>query len=239
MLTKLIYYRQIIGVLVAISRHSSGEKQLNDVIEGGFPRGSVIAYVGNSGTNKRISGMRFIHEGYLANSGTLIVTTTLLVSKYHDLAKRVGVDVTKSIFIDAANWKVQRIDRSQISPSPYHVSNLTDLNALLAIIVQACTDNEVDRILFDSPSSLLIYSTPSSEQVFRFFELLTAFTRNKKITLVYLLEDDIHSLEVKSTLLFLSDGEIKFRYEPGNGKTQVLPVSLWFTDIATSWIELD
>ncbi|MHA2402538.1 MAG: RAD55 family ATPase [Candidatus Kariarchaeaceae archaeon] len=224
-----------------VIRISSGIKILDESIQGGFPSGSVIVYLGEPGIGKTTSGLKFIQTGIQNSEKTLIITTSSTIPDITLLAEETDINLEETNFIDGANWRIRRVNPKSKQHSVYEVPNLTDLNALLATIIQACKDlQDVKRIFFDSPTSLLLYSTPGSEQVFRFFELLTAFTKSHKITLVYTLEEGVHTSSIVSTLLYMSDGSVYHRFEPINQKERQIKVSfLWLTNTYPTWITMN
>ena len=224
-----------------VVRVPSGIKVLDESIQGGFPSGSVIAYLGEPGIGKTTSGLKFIQRGIQNKETTMIITTNTTIPDITLLAEETEINLAETSFVDAANWRIKRVNPKTKQYSAYEVPNLTDLNALLATIIQACKDlQDVNRIFFDSPTSLLIYSTPGSEQVFKFFELLTAFTKSHQITLVYTLEQGVHSSSIVSTLLYMSDGSVYHRFDPGKQKGRQLKISfLWLTNTYPTWIAMN
>jgi len=140
---------------MGIHRISTGTQYLDEVTHGGFPLGSVIMYSGGPGSPKFLSGLNFISIGLKNQENVLIVTTKYPIPKIMQIAEYYNINHINAIFIDAANWRIKRLDRSSKSPSNYEVNNITDLNSLLSLIIQACTENKkITRIFFDSPSSL-------------------------------------------------------------------------------------
>jgi KaiC/GvpD/RAD55 family RecA-like ATPase len=212
-----------------ISRLPSGIPSIDLLTDGGFPLGSVILYHGDTGAGKTFASLKFLQTGLQNSEANLLITSHLNMSSLELIAQLMGMSIADIICIDAANWRTKRIDRTSKSYSKYEVADLTDLNALLAMIIQVYRDNPgITRIVFDSLSNLLLYSTPSVEQVMRFFELLTAFVRKNKITLVFTMEKDLHPKNTVSSFYFLSDGVMEFHVE--NGIRYVKSLFLQYTD---------
>ena len=141
-------------------------------------------------------------------------------------------------FIDGISWRSLRVDpKQERKHEKYALNNLADLNNILSKITQACKDNpEINRIVFDSPSSILLYSTPSKEQVYRFLELLFSFTRNRRITTVLAIRDGIHDAMVNSTIRFLSDVNLDYKYE--NSQSLVKISEFHIEELHSDWIEI-
>ncbi|MHA2248719.1 MAG: RAD55 family ATPase [Candidatus Kariarchaeaceae archaeon] len=221
------------------TRVSSGSIKIDEHIQSGFPLGSVIAYLSRPGIGKTTSGLIFIDNGIKHGENSLIITTRSTIPHLRSLSRQTKLNIDEAIFVDAANWRIKRINPKIKRESQYEVTNLTDLNALLATIVQACKDkSNIKRILFDTPTSLLLYSTPGKEQFLKFFELLTAFTRSNDITLIYTLELGVHPSSIVSTLLFLSDGAVYYRFNPrDHWKREFKIAFLALTEVLPTWIE--
>jgi KaiC/GvpD/RAD55 family RecA-like ATPase len=212
-----------------IDRLPSGIPSIDLLTDGGFPIGSVVLYYGDTGSGKTFASLKFLQRGLQASDSNLMITSHLNLSSLEQIGALMDLDISKITCIDAANWRTKRIDRSSKSYTKYEVADLTDLNALLAMIIQVYKDNpKITRIVFDSLSNLLLYSTPSVEQVMRFFELLTAFVRKNKITFVFTMEKNLHPENTVSSFYFLSDGVMEFHIE--NGKRYVKSLFLQYTD---------
>ncbi|MHA2029787.1 MAG: RAD55 family ATPase [Candidatus Kariarchaeaceae archaeon] len=212
-----------------IARLASGISSIDLLTDGGFPLGSVILYYGDTGSGKTFASLKFLQEGLKTSDSNLLITSHLNLSTLEQIGKLMDLNISEITCIDAANWRTKRIDRNSQTFSKYEVSDLTDLNALLAMIIQVYKENpKICRITFDSLSNLLLYSTPSVEQVMRFFELLTAFVRKNKITFVFTMEKNLHPEYTVSSFYFLSDGVLEFHVE--NGKRYVKSLFLQYTD---------
>lgn len=222
-----------------ITRLETGYDVLDTVCNGGIPKSAVVAYLGHSEPIKQKAGLNFISQGLKNNENCLIINTNLTIEQISSIGKQYGYNIDNALFLDAAGWRVRRVKPKYHSPSSYQVDNLTDLNALLATTIQINKDlnGGLNRIYFETPSNLLLYTTPGKEQVYKFFELLTAFTRNNGITMVYSLEIDIHDAQQIATLLFLSDGAINFRNN-GNVEDEFKINFLLYTLFNPTWHKL-
>lgn len=174
----------------------------------GYPKGSVIAYLCDLPSSRMLAIESFMKEN---TQKTLFITTKHHKSDFTNLTTG-EIDLEDIISIDAVSWRYNRIKpKNKQKIEDYSVNNLIDLNNLLSKIILACKENpNINRMVFDTPSSLLLYSTPGKEQIFRFFELLTAYTRNEGISFIYTIDPNIHESMIVSTLQFLSDGSIEF-----------------------------
>jgi hypothetical protein len=197
----------------------------------GLPKGKVIVYLCDLPSSRVLAIESFMKEN---TQKTLFITTKHHKNDFTNLTVD-GFELDKIVTLDAVSWRYDRIKpKNKKKAEDYSVSNLIDLNNLLSKIVLACKENpEISRMVFDSPSSLLLYSTPGKEQVFRFFELLTAYTRNEGISFIYTLDPKIHESTVVSTLQFLSDGSIEIMKRE-NG-TEVRIIEIPYTNADLEW----
>jgi KaiC/GvpD/RAD55 family RecA-like ATPase len=211
-------------------RLSTGYKDVDRLIEGGVPQGAVVAYSGVGVLDKQEAGLNFISSGLKQNELCLIITTKYTPDQYKKLAETRGIDLGSVVFLDAVSWRMKRVNPKLKSQSEYEINNLSDLNALLSSVMKICNEKEdINRVFFDTPSSLLLYSTPGIEQVYKFIELLIAFMRNSDITMVFSIEENVHEDAVLNTLLFLADGH--FQIIRGDNGINLRPKFLIFTEI--------
>ncbi|MHA2501309.1 MAG: RAD55 family ATPase [Candidatus Kariarchaeaceae archaeon] len=202
-----------------ISRIATGFSKLDTVLEGGLPHPGIFGVVGNrEDCRKFILGI----ASQSTENKALYLTTKDDLNTVRTVASKNDINIDNVRFIDGTHWRVKRFDPTNLTDASYEIANLTDLNALLSKIIDANEKFKVDRIIFDTPSSLFLYSTPGKEQIFKFFELLTSYTRTKQITLIFTLEEGMHENEIYATMNFLSDGTILVRNSRIHVKSMLL-----------------
>ena len=194
---------------IVSDRVSSGIPAIDSVIDGGFPKGSVISYFGKATLHRKYCMLKFLAQ----EGNSLYINTKNTVDIILKEAEKHNIFLSSTYFLDGVHWRNKRVNPKLNTPAMFEVNNLTDLNALLAKIMDACKTQQITRIVFDSPSSILLYTTPGPEQVYKFFELLNAFLRQNQINMIYTLEDGIHSDSIVNTLHYLSDGVLFFEIE--------------------------
>ncbi len=188
-----------------------GLKPLDNLLNS-IPDGVAIMFKGNRESGKQIAAL-FIAD----HKKALIINTTLPQSHILKLAGDYSIDLSESAFLDCVMWRIKRLDAEKYRDKTPIVKNLTDLNALLAVIMKYIKQHtEIKLVIFDSMSSLLIYSIPGKEQVYRFFELLITFFRDNNVKLIFTLEDKMHDDNIIHTLQFMSDGIVEFRLNKNN-----------------------
>ncbi len=219
-----------------IDRLSTGIDEINQLIVG-YPKDTVICYKGKRGSGKDRALNAYI-KSHIESKHILIISTQMNHEQYLRAGSFDGLDLANVPFIDAANWRNRRVNPGKNigETNKDKISNLTDLNALLANIIETVKNNvKIDILIFDSISSLLLYSTPGQEQVFKFFELLSSYTRSNNISMIYDIEEGVQNDQIVSALLFMSDGEVNFSYE--NSYKFQIPY-MWLSNNCPEWIEL-
>jgi len=223
-----------------IVRRSSGIYELDKRLQGGYPKGSIVSLFGRTGLLKKYVALSFLKKGMDAGDKCLYITTRDSIDTIHHHADQFDLELHPIVFLDAVNWRIKRVNPKLETSAQYEVTNLTDLNALLAKIMEACNNTSITRILFDSPTSLLLYTTPGKEQVFKFFELLTAYVRSNEITMCYTMEEGVHPEDVVSTMHYLSDGIILCGFSDTDGyQANVRVQYMTLTKYDTSTITVD
>lgn len=218
-----------------IDRLSTGIDEINQLIVG-YPKDAVICYKGIRGSGKDRAIKAYI-KSHISDRHILIISTQLNHEQYLRAGSADGLDLSGVPFIDAANWRNRRVNPGKNigDHNKDKISNLTDLNALLANIIETVKSNiNIDILIFDSISSLLLYSTPGKEQVFKFFELLASYTRSNNISMIYDIEDGVQNDQIVSALLFMSDGEVNFSYDKSY-KFQI--PYMWLSKNCPEWFD--
>ena len=125
-----------------IERIKTGIEGLDELIEGGFPKGSIIVVTGTPGTGKSIFGMNFIAQGCKNNEKCLYINVEQLVDKIVSQA---------SLF----NWDLNEWEREGklkiLSLSPHDILDTKPLHDIKRDIME----NHYDRVIIDSITSLL------------------------------------------------------------------------------------
>jgi KaiC/GvpD/RAD55 family RecA-like ATPase len=138
-----------------IERVATGIPGLDDLIEGGIPRGRIILVTGSAGSGKTTLGMQFLCNGITRfEENGLFVT---LEEEAQDLVK----DMSRY------GWPLEQlIDQKKMaivqSPIPFEVSGEgVKLDSLLDSIHRQAVAIDARRIVFDSIASLgLPYDNP-------------------------------------------------------------------------------
>ena len=127
---------------INLERIKTGISGLDDLIEGGFPKGSTIVVTGTPGTGKSIFGMSFIAEGCKNNDKCFYINVEQLVDKIVSQA---------ALF----NWNFKGWESQGklkiLSISPQDLLDSKPLQDIKEDIMK----NHYDRVVIDSLTSLL------------------------------------------------------------------------------------
>jgi KaiC/GvpD/RAD55 family RecA-like ATPase len=136
----------------------TGIPGLDDLLEGGFPRGRVILVAGDCGTGKSIMGMQFLHNGVVNfDEPGILVSLEQSPEMYREDMLSMGFDIGrleregKLIIIDASlsGLGVQK-KKGDFTLTPEHFS----IDAILALISEAAKKIGAKRAVVDSFSAL-------------------------------------------------------------------------------------
>ena len=131
-----------------IMRVSTGVTGLDEIIEGGFPRGRTILVTGMAGSGKTTLGMQFLYAGATKynENGLFITLQEELKDVVQDMA-RYGWDLEK---LAGEN----RIGLAQ-PPTPFEISDeKIDIDTMLDLIHEKAMAIDAKRIVFDSLAQL-------------------------------------------------------------------------------------
>lgn len=128
--------------LEKINRVKTGIEGLDDLIEGGFPKGSTIVVTGVAGSGKSIFGMNFIAEGCKNGEKCLYITVEQLADKIVSQAMQFNLDFNQ--------WESEE----KLKISSLSLQKFFDMKPLHDI-KQHIEENHYDRVVIDSITSIV------------------------------------------------------------------------------------
>ena len=134
--------------MAKIERVPTGVPGLDELIEGGLPRGRVTLITGAAGSGKTTLGMQFLHSGCTSFEENGVFVTL----------EEEAADLTKDM--SRYGWELkQLVDQGKFSilqsPIPFEVSQeRINIDSLLDNIHQEAMRVDAKRIVFDSIASL-------------------------------------------------------------------------------------
>ena len=132
-----------------MERVKTGVVGLDDLIEGGIPKGSVVLIAGSPGTGKTIFGLQFLVEGIKSGEKALYISFEENRLAIVDQAKQFGWDLDK----------LEKNGKLKISCFNMPKSNVVNVNVEMEQVAKAF---KPDRVVVDSLSVLLVYLEMSS-----------------------------------------------------------------------------
>ena len=181
---------------------STGLKELDQLLGGGYPEKSSILVVGPPGIGKEALGYRFTQSGMLLGDACLYVTR-LSVSDVVQDVKGYKVEPWADPTWLASNGSKDRLD----------INDLTGLSFKIKEIIGQ-TENRRVRIVTDVLSSLLMLNP--ADTIYRFLTQLFAESKQHDSVFLATVEEGMHSPEVLAAMGQLFDGVIELRvYEEG------------------------
>ncbi|MBU5678344.1 MAG: AAA family ATPase [Candidatus Aenigmarchaeota archaeon] len=201
-----------------IERISTGIEGLDEIIEGGYPKNSVILVSGGPGTGKTLFCLQYLYNGAKNGEFGIYLTFEEEPKDLKDAAKRVGID------LEATN-KVKIIK----------IENIVDVPQIIKILEEEIKKNDAKRLVIDSISSLEILAstfpsvgldvspiklkegyviTPQKEAIIRkFLYNLVKYLRSLKVTTILTSEAQNEKYSRSGVIEFIADGVIKLSAE--------------------------
>ena len=133
-----------------LNRVRTGIDGLDDLIEGGFPRGSNIVVTGTAGSGKSIFGMNFIAQGCMNGEKCLYITVEQAPERIVNQARQF-------------NWDFEQWEKNGtlrvVSLNPQQVFDRTPLQD----IKKQLLDDKYERVVIDSITTIVTapFSTSS------------------------------------------------------------------------------
>ncbi|MDY6774644.1 MAG: KaiC domain-containing protein [Halobacteria archaeon] len=205
------------GLRVGENRIRTGVNGLDEMIDRGIPRGSMIATVGSPGTGKTTFGMQFIHEG-LSNGEKCVF---FALEQTEDSVRSTA---------DSMGWEFSRYEDEGsleiVHMNPVEVA--TSLNSIRNELPRMLTDFGASRVVFDSVTLIeMMFDTAGERrnQVFRFGKSL----KDAGITVLMTSEasDDDAYKSKYGIIEYLADAFVVLRYvreEGGSGTRMAVEI---------------
>ncbi|MEM5835098.1 MAG: ATPase domain-containing protein [Candidatus Aenigmatarchaeota archaeon] len=201
-----------------VERISTGIEGLDEIIEGGYPKNSVILVSGGPGTGKTLFCLQYLYSGAKNGEFGIYLTFEEEPKDLKDAAKRVGID------LEATN-KIKIIK----------IENLVDVPQIIKVLEEEIKKNDAKRLVIDSISSLEILAstfpsvgldvspiklkegyviTPQKEAIIRkFLYNLVKYLRSLKVTTILTSEAQNEKYSRSGVIEFIADGVIKLTAE--------------------------
>jgi KaiC/GvpD/RAD55 family RecA-like ATPase len=171
-----------------MERVLSGIKGLDEILEGGFPKGRTILVVGSPGSGKTIFALQFLHAGAAAGERSIYITFDEKPEQIKENVSDFGWDLDrleaegKILFVDATPFRRMRAD--SVANSEGHerfplyegLPELT-LDGLVETVKRLVEEEDVTRLAVDPITSLsLRYQSPMKRRraMLKLFDALSS-----------------------------------------------------------------
>lgn len=192
-----------------VERVPTGIAGLDELIEGGFPKGSVTLVTGGPGTGKTTICSQFLWKGLQEGEKCLYISTEEMVEEIKSDAEVYGFDFDQ---FD------ERFDMEYIVPSDSVPQNIQEM----------VIEGDYDRIVLDSLSVFGIYWDDLTEVRRRTNDLLKQFREDDAtvVATAELTEDGSGKLSRYGIAEFITDGVLELNAKAmGSGLQRTLTLS--------------
>ena len=161
---------------VSQTRCSTGISGLDDILQGGLPRGHLFLFEGEPGTGKTTLGLHFLLAGLAVGESGLYVTLSETAAELKDVAKSHGWD------LDEAGLEVfELVSPEQLSPeaeqSIIHPAELELSQTVQGVMARVEAKRPV-RVVFDSLSEMRLLAQDPLRYRRQVLALKHFFSRN-------------------------------------------------------------
>jgi len=192
-----------------LERLSTGISGLDDLIEGGIPKGSTVLVAGNPGTGKTILTAHFLYDGLIKNENAIYVSFSEAKDQFFVNTERFEMDFrkfqhqNKFSFLDLSSFTQDGIQDA--------------LEEVLATI----KETHAKRIVIDSFSAILQSFQNINEARIALHVVLGKMLRGEGVTNMLIAEVPIGSNNIGSGIEeFVADGIIKLEH----GNDNAIPI---------------
>lgn len=191
----------------------SGIQAIDVALKGGFTRPSNLLIMGDAWSSKREVGMTMLSAGLQNNEAAICISATSTAeearAQWFDFGLNPNLEHQGRVkFVDCYS-KMIGVNASD-TPSIKRVPSIIDYTKLAMTVNELCTGylskNIAVRVLFDSLSTLLIYS--SLQTVMRFLHIFLGQLRKQNVLGFLIVEEGTHDLLTLNQLKSFSNGAI-------------------------------
>jgi KaiC/GvpD/RAD55 family RecA-like ATPase len=188
-----------------------GVPDMDQVMLGGIPVGSLCLVLGPPGAGKSILSKRFLYTGVEAQRDSFLVVTS--ESEDRALETMQLFDWNRGVeeylrFLDCYSWKSGK-SKSKYSAS---LTSLTDVSVgITSIIDDAGVQPEGEaRIVIDSFTDVINYG--GAERALRLLDTVHTKLQTRGVTGLVLLEEGVHDEKTVKSVEYATDGTIRMKF---------------------------
>jgi KaiC/GvpD/RAD55 family RecA-like ATPase len=186
-------------------------QEVDQMLLGGVPKGSLCLVVGPPGAGKSILSRRFLYTGILDGKDTFLVSTAENEETARETMKLFnwdkGID-SKLHVLDCYSWK------SGQSTSKYSakLTSLTDVSVSLSSLLddKSVEKTSNSRIVVDSFTDIITYG--GSDRALKFLDSIHTKLEIRGITGLLMLEEGVHDLQTVTSVEYNANGTIRMKF---------------------------
>jgi len=198
-----------------MKRIPSGIRGFDDVIQGGFPEGVSVLLIGAPMTGKTTLAMQFIYNGLVSGDAGIFISTNATAEDVKGRMASFGWDTTPyeeqglMKFVDCYGMMVN--SKLSDTRSIKRIPSILAFTSLSVALSEICNHfwrlQKIPRVVFDSVSSLLMYT--NQDAVVRFLHVLLGRLKSVNAVSFLILEEGMHDRTLEITLQQLTDGVLR------------------------------
>jgi len=184
------------------SKRRIGVEFLDDLLQGGLPKKSVILIEGTSGIGQSVLLYHFLNDGVSNKEKCIYVFSGRLIEEILDEFDSYKMDVRDKdlIWIDASNTDQKAIQCD--------LSELYTLSSAIKNVIEQNEKKEI-RLAMDIISPILMANNPS--EVYKFLSSLITELKKNDVTALFVIEDAMHDPQIVASIEQLCDGVIEMK----------------------------
>lgn len=178
---------------------SSGIKELDELLGGGFDRGTSNLIMGPAGTGKSTVALRFTLSAAERGQRVSVYTFEESVQNLLKRAKSLDMDITKHIESGLIN--LRKIDPAELTPGQF------------SSLLRAECENEIDMVVIDSLNGYLHAMPEQQFLMLQLHELLSYLGNKGVVTVMVLAQAGIMgNMQTPLDLTYLADSVLLTRF---------------------------
>lgn len=181
---------------IQLNRVATGVPGFDNLVEGGFIKGSTVLLSGGTGTGKSMFAGHYLMTGALAGEKCVYITTEEPIVKLKQDWLRCGMDFSK---FENRNIFLEEINPLEMSTLPRRLSSILD-------------SRKPDRVVIDSTTMLSLSIDNQFELRKTFLQIISLLNKSTATTL--LIEEAASMTQYSATgdVEYLVDGVVVLRY---------------------------
>lgn len=194
---------------MAMERLETGVSELDNLMLGGIPKGSLILVLGPPGSGKSILSKLFLHKGIVNDEIGLLLSTSESESIIKETFRLFNWQIPeeKLNILDCYSWRLGGKEAKNSVP----ITSLTEISLLLTKkLNQLSSYKGKIRFVLDSFSDFVKYS--GADRSIRFLDTIHSKLREFGVSGMILLEEGMHTPRTVVAVEYSTDGTLRMKF---------------------------